>query len=110
MPYLRPEVSSPSSPPSTPEAVSRRTASEIILGLGIATGISELYVTSGDLFTFNHKTLLSVLAFLVIGLLLLLQYRSGLRGRRAARIVLVAYLLLTLAYPGVKFVTDILLT
>ena len=85
-------------------------ASEVILGLGIATGISELYVTSGDLFTFNHKTLLSVLAFLVIGVLLLLQYRSGLRGRRAARIVLLAYLLLTLAYPGVKFVTDILLT
>jgi len=27
----------------------------------------------------------------------------------AARLVLVAYLLLTLAYPGVKFVTDVLL-
>ncbi len=84
-------------------------ASEVILGLGIATGISELYVTSGEIFTFSHKTLLSVLAFAVIGLLLLLHYRSGLRGRRAARIVLVGYLLLTLAYPGVKFVTDVLL-
>ena len=31
------------------------------------------------------------------------------RGRRAARIVLLAYLLLTLAYPGVKFVTDVIL-
>ena len=30
-------------------------------------------------------------------------------GRRAARYVLVAYLLLTLGYPGVKFVTDVLL-
>ncbi len=84
-------------------------AGEVILGLGIATGISELYVTSGEIFTFNHKTLLSVLAFLVIGALLLLHYRSGLRGRRAARVVLVAYLLLTLGYLGVKFVTDILL-
>jgi ABC-type uncharacterized transport system permease subunit len=84
-------------------------AGEVILGLGIATGISELYVTSGVLFDFNHKTLLSILAFLVIGGLLLLHYRSGLRGRRAARIVLVAYLLLTLGYLGVKFVTDILL-
>ncbi len=84
-------------------------AGEAILGLGIATGISELYVSSGELFAFNHKTLLSVLAFLVIGGLLLLHYRSGLRGRRAARIVLVGYLLLTLAYLGVKFVTDILL-
>ncbi|GAB4231802.1 MAG: cytochrome c biogenesis protein CcsA [Kiloniellaceae bacterium] len=84
-------------------------AGEFILGLGIATGISELYVTSGEIFTFSHKTLLSVLAFLVIGVLLLLHYRSGLRGRRAARVVLVAYLLLTLGYLGVKFVTDILL-
>jgi ABC-type uncharacterized transport system permease subunit len=84
-------------------------ASEAVLGLGIATGISELYVTSGAIFTVSHKTLLSVLAFVVIGVLLLLHYRSGLRGRRAARIVLVAYLLLTLAYPGVKFVTDVLL-
>jgi ABC-type uncharacterized transport system permease subunit len=84
-------------------------ASEVILGIGIVTGISELYVTSGAFFTFSHKTLLAVLAFLVIGLLLWLHFRSGLRGRRAARIVLVAYLLLTLAYPGVKFVTDVLL-
>src|SRR3546814_5690129 len=84
-------------------------ASEVILGAGIATVMSELYVTSGAFFTLNHKTLLSVLAFLVIGALLLLHHRSGLRGRRAARVVLVAYLLLTLAYPGVKFVTDVLL-
>jgi len=84
-------------------------ASEVILGVGIATGVAELYVTSGTFFMLSHKTLLGVLAFLVIGVLLLLHYRSGLRGRRAARVVLVAYLLLTLAYPGVKFVTDVLL-
>ena len=46
---------------------------------------------------------------LTIGGLLLVHYRTGLRGRRAARWVLVAYLLLTLAYVGVKFVTDVLL-
>ena len=84
-------------------------ASEVVLGIGIATGISELYVTSGQFFDLSHKTLLALLAFLVIGVLLLLHYRSGLRGRRAARFVLLAYLLLTLAYPGVKFVTDVLL-
>jgi ABC-type uncharacterized transport system permease subunit len=85
-------------------------ASEVVLGLGIATGVSDLYVTSGTFFDLSHKTLLALLAFAVIALLLLLHYYSGLRGRRAARLVLVAYLLLTLAYPGVKFVTEILLT
>lgn len=84
-------------------------AAEVVLGLGIATGVSKLYVTSGSLFTLDHKTLLSLLAFLLIAVLLVLQHRSGLRGRRAARLVLIAYLLLTLAYPGVKFVTGFLL-
>ena len=58
---------------------------------------------------FDHKTVLSLLAFAVIGLLLFVHYRIGLRGRRAARLVLLAYLLLTLAYPGVKFVADVLI-
>jgi ABC-type uncharacterized transport system permease subunit len=31
------------------------------------------------------------------------------RGRQAARFVLLAYLLVTLAYPGVKFVRDVIL-
>ena len=41
--------------------------------------------------------------------LLIADRRTGVRGRRAARYVLLAYLLLTLAYPGVKFVTDVVL-
>ncbi len=85
-------------------------AAEIVLAAGIITGISKLYVSSGTLLAFDHKTLLSLLAFGFIGLLLVLHHRSGLRGRRAARLVLVAYLLLTLAYPGVKFVTGFLVS
>lgn len=33
----------------------------------------------------------------------------GAAGKGSRRVVLLAYLLLTLAYPGVKFVTDVLL-
>jgi ABC-type uncharacterized transport system permease subunit len=58
---------------------------------------------------FSHKTLLTMLAFLLIAGLLVLHNRTGVRGRRAARLVLLAYLLLTLGYPGVKFVTDVLM-
>jgi len=84
-------------------------AAEVVLGLGIITGMALQYFLSGKLLTLDHKTLLSLLAFAVIGLLLGLHYASGLRGRRASRLVLFAYLLLTLAYPGVKFVTDVLI-
>ena len=47
---------------------------------------------------------------LIVIFLLFLHYRTGLRGRATTRVVLLAYLLLTLGYPGVKFVTDILMT
>jgi len=84
------------------------TAAEIVLAVGIVSGMAERHYSAGALLAFDHKTLFSLLAFGLIGVLLLLHQKSGLRGRRAARLVLIAYLLLTLAYPGVKFVTDVL--
>lgn len=81
---------------------------ELVLGAGIVTGVALQYLASGEPLAFDHKTVLSLLAFAIIGALLVLQLKSGLRGRRAARLVLAAYLLLTLAYPGVKLVTDVL--
>jgi len=93
------------------ERLERRllVAAEIILGLGIVTGMAAQYVIDGQLIAVGHKTLLAIAAFVVLAGLLLAQRRWGLRGRRAARYVLVVYLLLTLAYPGVKFVTDVIL-
>jgi ABC-type uncharacterized transport system permease subunit len=52
---------------------------------------------------------LSFLGFGVVLILLVLHHRTGLRGRKAARWLLTGYLLLTLAYPGVKFVREILI-
>lgn len=84
-------------------------ASETVLGLGILTGMGTQYFMRGAILTFDHKTVLTIVAFVVIGILLVAHYRVGLRGRRAARLVLVGYLLVSLGYPGVKFVTDVLL-
>lgn len=84
-------------------------ATEIVLGFGLATGMASQYFETGDVFVFSHKTLLSIVAFAVIGALLLVHFRTGMRGRRASRYVLIAYLMVTLGYPGVKFVTDVLI-
>lgn len=84
-------------------------ATEVVLGMGLATGMAVQYLETATLIEISHKTTLSILAFIVIGALLLGQRLWGVRGRAAARMVLLAYLLLTLAYPGVKFVTDVLL-
>ncbi len=81
----------------------------IVLALGLATGMATQYGETGALLEFDHKTVLTVAAFVVIGGLLVAHFRSGMRGRMAARFVLLAYLLLTLGYPGVKFVTDVLM-
>jgi ABC-type uncharacterized transport system permease subunit len=82
---------------------------EIVLGLGLATGMAAQYGETGSLLVFDHKTILTVTAFLVIGGLLVAHHVSGVRGRMAARVVLLAYLLLTLGYPGVKFVADVIM-
>lgn len=84
-------------------------ATEAVLGLGLLTGMASQYLETGDLFVFSHKILLSIIAFAVIGALLVVHFRTGMRGRRAARYALIAYLMVTLGYPGVKFVTDVLL-
>lgn len=99
-------------PVSESEALQVRllAVAEAILGAGLLSGMTVLYYESGAPLRLDHKILFSFAGFVVIGALLLAHARSGVRGRAAARLVLVAYLLLTLAYIGVKFVRDVLLT
>jgi ABC-type uncharacterized transport system permease subunit len=82
---------------------------ETVLGIGLVSGMVLAFRETGQFLPFDHKTVLTLAAFVVIAGLLVAHYRSGMRGRRAARVVLLAYLLLTLGYPGVKFVTDVLM-
>lgn len=81
----------------------------VVLACGLLSGVAAEFVQSGKLIVLNHKTALSLMTFAVIMVLLLIHARTGIRGRRAARYFLAAYLLITLAYPGVKFVTDVVL-
>jgi ABC-type uncharacterized transport system permease subunit len=84
-------------------------ASEAVLGFDMLTGMGIQLMNTGRLLAFDHKTLLTIGGFLLIGGLLFAHFRTGLRGRKAARLFLVGYLLVTLGYPGVKFVRDVLL-
>lgn len=84
------------------------TVSEAVLALGLATGMAVQYFETGAALRVDHKTLLSLAAFLLIGALLLGHRVCGVRGRVAARVVLLSYLLVMLASPGVKLVTQVL--
>jgi ABC-type uncharacterized transport system permease subunit len=84
-------------------------AAEAVLALGVISGIGMQYFSGATSLALDNKTLFSLAAFVVIAALLAARRISGLRGRKVARWALIAYLLLTLAYPGVKFVTDVLM-
>lgn len=84
-------------------------ACEIILVLGVLTGMASSFQATGILLVMDHKTIFAFAVLFLIAGLLFAHFRSGVRGRAVARAVLLAYLLLTLGYPGVKFVNDILL-
>ncbi len=79
----------------------------ILLTLSLASGLA--YVS--DLFAQHlvHKTLLSLLAWLVFGLLLFGRWRYGWRGRKAVRLCLAGIALLMLSYFGTKLVLENLL-
>lgn len=81
----------------------------IMMAAALASGFANTFMETGALPALSHKVLLSLLAFVVLVALLVTHRATGMRGRRAARWVLAGYLLLTLGYPGVKFVNDVLL-
>jgi len=85
------------------------SVSEVVLAIGLMSGMALQFEESRNILILNHKSILTITAFVVIGGILVAHFKSGLRGRKAARIVLIAYLLLTLGYPGVKFVSDVII-
>ena len=91
---------------------------ETLLFRTIATGFVLLSATllTGVLFVHDlfaqhlvHKTVLSVLSWLVFGVLLLGRWRQGWRGKVAVGWTLAAMALLVLAFFGSKFVLELVL-
>lgn len=77
--------------------------------LSIALGLGFVYVE--DLFSQHivHKTVFSVLSWLLFGVLLLGNWRAGWRGKRAANITIYAFILLAIGFVGSKFVLELVL-
>ncbi|MGF1548616.1 MAG: inner membrane protein YpjD [Thiotrichales bacterium] len=79
----------------------------VLLSLALVSGLVFL----DDIFAQHlvHKTVLSIAAWLIFGILMLGRWRLGWRGRTAIRWTLVGFSLLMLAYFGSKLVLEILL-
>lgn len=77
--------------------------------LSIALGIGFIYVQDLMAQHIAHKTMFSVLSWLLFGLLLLRNWRGGLRGKRAANLTIYAFILLAIGFVGSKLVLELLL-
>lgn len=79
----------------------------IILTISLGTGL--LFIDNLLAQHLAHKTFLSIIAWLVFGLLLLGRWRYGWRGMRVVRLCLIGMAMLLLAYFGSKAVLELLL-
>ena len=61
----------------------------------------------GQAFRFDHKTVVTCIAWVIFGILLLGHYVLGWRGKFAARWTVIGFVVLMLAYIGVRFVIEV---
>jgi ABC-type uncharacterized transport system permease subunit len=74
-----------------------------------ALGLGFIYVQDLMAQHIAHKTVFSLLSWLLFGTLLLGNWRFGWRGKRAANITFYAFILLALGFVGSKFVLELVL-
>jgi ABC-type uncharacterized transport system permease subunit len=81
----------------------------ILLTVTLGSGILFSEQVFGTPLQFKHKTVFSILAWVIYGLLLASKKLYGWRGRKSIYISLTAFLFLLLSYLGSKFVLEIIL-
>lgn len=87
-----------------------------MLAIGFAlltlTAVSGMFFSEeifGRPFSFDHKTVLTLLAWAVFGVLLAGRRLWGWRGQRALRLTLAGFIVLLLGYAGSRFVLEVIL-
>lgn len=81
----------------------------VLLTLTLASGIVFSEQLFQQAFRFNHKTVFTLLSWLIFAALLIGRWKYGWRGRTAVRWTLSGFAVLLLAYVDSKFVLEILL-
>ena len=83
------------------------TVGFVLLSLTLLTGL--LFVQDFLAQRLLHKTVLSILSWIVFGALLIGRWRNGWRGTKAVHWTLTAMALLVLSFFGSKFVIELVL-
>ena len=89
--------------------IERMTFRFVQAGFGVLTGAMALGIATATNWRWDHKTVLSLVAWLIFALLLAGRHGWGWRGRQATRWLYAGTLVLLLAYAGSRFVIEVLL-
>jgi ABC-type uncharacterized transport system permease subunit len=81
----------------------------VLLSATLVAGLFFSETLYGKPMRLDHKTVFSILAWLVFAFLLLGRARFGWRGRSAVRVLYTGSILLLLAYVGSRFVLEVIL-
>jgi ABC-type uncharacterized transport system permease subunit len=81
----------------------------LCLSLTLMSGIGFSEATFGQPMRMDHKTIFTLLAWVVLGVLLLGRWLRGWRGRVALRWTMASFALLVLGYVGSRFVLEVVL-
>lgn len=95
-------------------AMERLLVRVLVLGFVLLSGLILTGMFFGEAvwgapLKWNHKTLFTILSWLVIAVLLLGRKLRGWRGLMLVRSTIIGFVLLFLAYAGTHFVMDVLL-
>lgn len=81
----------------------------LTLTLGAGWLFGDVLYGHGSAWTWNHKTIFGVLAWVTFAILLVGRRFAGWRGKRASRFLYTGSALLLLAYVGTRFVMEVVL-
>lgn len=82
----------------------------VLLTLTLISGAIYTRSLVGVTFTFNHHTVLTFLAWLIFGILLIGHFFFGWRGKHAVHWTIGGFVVLVLAYFGTKYVVEFILS
>ena len=81
----------------------------VLLTYSVISGTFFAETVFGKPMTFTHKTIFSIMSWLIYGALLLKHSMTAWRGKKAAVWTIVGFVSLIFAYVGSKFVLEIIL-
>ncbi|HJL66519.1 MAG: cytochrome c biogenesis protein CcsA [Arenicellales bacterium] len=81
----------------------------VLFTVALISGLFFLETEGGKSILFNHHALLSIVAWIIFGILLFGRVALGWRGEHAARWTLGGFLLLALAYFGTRIIMEVFL-